>query len=312
VKSANHPLVSVIIPMYNSQDWIVSLLHSIENQSYQNIEVILLNDGSTDETVELIQQFVTDSSRRSIHLINQENNGVSSARNEGVRHARGDFIAFVDSDDIWLQEKIEKQVSEMISLNLSATACSYAIFADSNLEILDIVHPDWSLQGVRNWLLFRSYGGLLSSTLMMRKDVFYETGPFRVDLSLSADIEFAWRLLSLTSVKLIQEPLVGYRLRPNQMHKLPDLLLSESKRMLDIVDLLHEEKYASIFLANLNLRVFLYLTQRSELRKGIGYFLEAIKNNMLEAFKTLLRIVIRRAMRKFEFRQRTSFKLPRL
>ncbi len=312
MKSANHPLVSVIIPMYNSQDWIVSLLHSIENQSYQNIEVILLNDGSTDETVELIQQFVTDSSRRSIHLINQENNGVSSARNEGVRHARGDFIAFVDSDDIWLQEKIEKQVSEMISLNLSATACSYAIFADSNLEILDIVHPDWSLQGVRNWLLFRSYGGLLSSTLMMRKDVFYETGPFRVDLSLSADIEFAWRLLSLTSVKLIQEPLVGYRLRPNQMHKLPDLLLSESKRMLDIVDLLHEEKYASIFLANLNLRVFLYLTQRSELRKGIGYFLEAIKNNMLEAFKTLLRIVIRRAMRKFEFRQRTSFKLPRL
>jgi glycosyltransferase involved in cell wall biosynthesis len=311
MNSANNPLVSVIIPTYNAQDWIVSLLRSIENQSYQNIEVILLNDGSTDETVALIEKFASGPSQRDIHLINQKNSGVSSARNEGVRHSRGELIAFVDSDDIWLEDKIEKQVNVMSSLNLDATACSYAIFADSNLEILDLVHPDWSSQGVQNWLLFRSYGGLLSSTLMMRKDVFYKTGLFRTDLSLSADIEFAWRLLSVTNVELIREPLVGYRLRPNQMHKHPDLLLSESKRMLDIIDLLHDEKFARVFLANLNLRLFLYQIQKFDFRMAIYFFVESIRNNTIEMCVTLLRITIRRIRRKFQHIERSSFLLPK-
>ena len=310
MKLKTYPLVSIIVPMYNAQEWIVGLLHSILNQTYQNIEVILVNDGSTDDSLVLVEKFIDDLGEIRIRIVNQENTGVSEARNEGVRNSFGEFLAFVDSDDIWIREKIERQVNEMFDLDVAATACSYAIFRDSDLEILDVVHPDWSSRGVRNWLLFRSYGGLLSSTLMLRRETFLQTGPFRIDLSLSADIDFAWRLLSVTQVKLIREPLVAYRLRPNQMHKIPDLLISESKRMINSVSLLQSDKFASIFLANLNLRLFLYRGQDRDFWNGIQFLLKAIRFNSLEVSLTILRIIFKRTLRKFKYIEKKSFFLP--
>jgi glycosyltransferase involved in cell wall biosynthesis len=310
MKLEEYPLVSVVIPMHNAQDWIIGLLHSIVNQSYKNIEVVLVNDGSTDSSLELVTTFLKNFGENKIRVLNQENSGVSAARNEGVRHSKGDYLAFVDSDDIWLKRKIEMQVKEMINSNLGACACSYAIFKDTNLRILDVVHPDWSIRGVRNWLLFRSYGGLLSSTLMLRKDAFYTAGPFNVELSLSADIEFAWRLLDVTSVKLIKEPLVCYRLRPNQMHRLPDLLISESKRMIKIVNLFRSDKYGQIFLANLNLRLFLYCAQNRDIQSGLGFILKALKFNFLEVCTTTLRIILRRIFRKLKLTGKDLFLIP--
>ena len=310
MSTKENPLVSVIIPMFNAQEWIVGLLHSILNQSYQNIEVILVNDGSTDESLALVEKFSKNLGEIRIRVVNQENCGVSGARNEGVRNSTGELLAFVDSDDVWIREKVERQVKEMNELGIAATACSYAIFRDSDLEILDVVHPDWSAHGVQNWLLFRSYGGLLSSTLMLRREVFFQTGPFRIDLSLSADIDFAWRLLSVTQVKLIREPLVGYRLRPNQMHKIPDLLISESKRMLSSISLFQNDKFAHIFQANLNLRLFLYRAQSRNFLDGIHFLLKAIQFNSLEVFATTLRIFSRRILRKFKYVEKKSFFLP--
>lgn len=310
MSSKENPLVSIIIPMYNAQEWIVSLLQSILNQTYQNIEVILVNDGSTDESLVLVNKFSKDFSEIRIKVVNQRNTGVSEARNEGVRNSIGELLAFVDSDDIWIREKIERQVSAMIKSDIAATACSYAIFRDSDLEILDIVHPDWSTHGVRNWLLFRSYGGLLSSTLMLRREIFYKTGPFKIDLSLSADIDFAWRLLSITQVLLIHEPLVGYRLRPNQMHKLPDLLISESKRILNTVSLFQSKKFVRIFLANLNLRLFLYRLQDRDFRNSLQFLLKAFRFNLFEVCVTVVRISSKRISRRFKYVDKKSFILP--
>lgn len=306
----NNPLVSVIIPMFNAQEWIVSLLQSIRNQSYRNIEVILVNDGSTDSSVESVTRFSEEFSEIKIHLIHQENSGVSAARNKGVRSATGKYLAFVDSDDIWLKDKIKRQVTEMVSSKLDAVACSYAIFRQSDLKVLDVVHPDWSVRGVRNWLLFRSYGGLLSSTLMLTRDAFNLTGPFREDLSLSADIEFAWRLLGVTPVKLIRDPLTGYRLRPNQMHKLPELLISESKKMIKIVDYLHNRRLQNIYLANLNLRLFLYRVQDRDIDHCLGFLLKALRANSLEVIFTMIRILLKRSSRKLKHSEKGLFILP--
>lgn len=305
-----NPLVSIIVPMFNSQEWIVGLLKSIANQSYQNIEIIIINDGSTDSSMEFAVTFSKENPRINLRLISQENNGVSAARNEGVRNSNGELIAFVDSDDIWINEKLEHQVNEIIESNISAVACSYAIFNDSDLAVIEIVHPDWSIAGVRNWLLFRSYGGLLSSSLLMTKEAFIKTGPFKVELSLSADIEFAWRLLKITPVKLIQKPLVGYRLRPNQMHKLPSLLLSEAQRMVLTVDLLQRNKYQRIFLANLYLRLFLYRAQDWDLRGGKNFLLVAFRSNGFEVIFTTARILLKRVLRRIKYSEKKSFLLP--
>ena len=151
---------------------------------------------------------------------------------------------------------------------------------------------------------------LLKMLVEWTKEAFNRTGPFNIELSLSADIEFAWRLLKVTPVKLIKNPLVGYRLRPNQMHRLPTLLLTEAQRMLVLVDLLQRNRYRRIFLANLNLRLFLYRAQNRDLRKGMAFLLVAFRCNIFEVIFTMLRILSKRVLRRLKYSEKKLFSLP--
>jgi glycosyltransferase involved in cell wall biosynthesis len=310
MKEVGKPLVSVIIPTYNSQDWIEGLLKSILNQSYQNIELIVIDDGSDDNSLEIISRCLNNSIRINTQIVTQVNSGVSFSRNLGANLSSGEFLAFVDSDDIWFPEKLEKQVLTLLDSGSAAVSCSYAIFNDLSLQVIDVVHPDWSINGVRDWLLFRTYGGLLSSTLLIKREMFFQVGPFRDDLSLSADIEFAWRLLAITKVRLLKEPLVGYRIRPNQMHKVPSLLISEAQRMLGIVDILKSRKFSQIYLANLNLRIFLYNITDGRIIVSLGFLFQVMRMNFFEGSLTFSRIVIRRVKRKLVSKETKSVILP--
>lgn len=102
-------MVSVIIPSYNSEKYIGATLESVCAQTYRDLEILVMNDCSRDQTAEIVEGFATRDPR--VQLINLEGNrGVSHARNEGVRLARGEWIAFLDSDDLWMEDKIEKQL----------------------------------------------------------------------------------------------------------------------------------------------------------------------------------------------------------
>lgn len=94
--------VSVIVPVYNTQEYIIECLEFIKNQIYPNIEVIIVNDGSTDNSPKIIRDFIQDNNLNYFHLLDRENGGLSSARNFGLKHAKGEWIVFVDSDD-WLE-----------------------------------------------------------------------------------------------------------------------------------------------------------------------------------------------------------------
>jgi len=104
----NQPLISAVIPMYNRKNTIDCCLNSVLNQSYQNLEVILVDDCSTDGTIEHIHNTYMDKRIRVIQL--KKNGGAQRARNEGIKNATGEWIAFLDSDDEWLPQKIEDQV----------------------------------------------------------------------------------------------------------------------------------------------------------------------------------------------------------
>lgn len=108
-------MISVIIPMYNSKDTIKGAIESVLNQTYQEpIEVIIVNDGSTDGCEKIVEEMILNNhTNRIIKLINKPNGGVSSARNRGIKEASGEWIALLDSDDIWLPEKLQKQVDEI-------------------------------------------------------------------------------------------------------------------------------------------------------------------------------------------------------
>lgn len=120
------PLVSAIVPTYNSQNTIINCIDSILNQTYTNIEIIIVDDGSTDNTVKLINEFSIG--KEKTHIIEQSNRGPSSARNTGINYAHGEYIAFLDSDDEWYPNKIEKQI-QLYKKNKDAVliSCSYSI-----------------------------------------------------------------------------------------------------------------------------------------------------------------------------------------
>ena len=103
--------ISVVIPMYNASKTIERALNSIKDQTLKcNYQIIVVNDGSKDNSQEIVEKYIADNPQLNITLINQLNGGVSKARNTGLKHASGNLIAFLDSDDAWKEEKIEEQL----------------------------------------------------------------------------------------------------------------------------------------------------------------------------------------------------------
>lgn len=116
--------VSIIIPVYNVAPYLKEALDSVINQTYKNIEIIIIDDGSTDGSGKVCDEYTTDSRVRVIH---QDNQGLSSARNTGLDHATGDYIAFLDPDDAYHSEMIERMIYVIIKKNADLVACSYII-----------------------------------------------------------------------------------------------------------------------------------------------------------------------------------------
>ena len=119
----NMPLVSVIVPIYNVEDYLQTCCNSILSQSFNNIEVILVNDGSTDGSCEIAKQIEKKDSR--VILIDQRNGGLSAARNAGLKVAKGDYVLFVDSDD-WIEKNCIQELYQDIQRNNSDVSCCLA------------------------------------------------------------------------------------------------------------------------------------------------------------------------------------------
>ncbi|MGM9478144.1 glycosyltransferase family 2 protein [Pedobacter sp. GSP4] len=118
------PLVSIVTPCYNSASFISATLESVVSQEYKNWELIVVDDRSTDDTCKIVEVYAEQ--HTGIHLISlKENGGVSNARNIGMAAARGKYIAFLDSDDIWFKDKLSRQISFMEEKGLPLTFCSY-------------------------------------------------------------------------------------------------------------------------------------------------------------------------------------------
>lgn len=120
-------LVTVVIPAYNSAKTIVRCLDSVKVQTYSCLEIIVINDGSTDDTQFIVEKYIAEHQSMDISLINQENAGPSVARNRGIQKAKGEYVAFLDSDDEWLPYKLEKQLICFEDTNLGLVGCRYTI-----------------------------------------------------------------------------------------------------------------------------------------------------------------------------------------
>lgn len=126
--------VSVIIPVYKAEKYIAATVQSVLDQTYKNFELIIVDDGSPDKSVEICQQF----NDRRIKIIRQQNRGVCAARNAGIRQAEGEYLAFLDGDDLWLPEKLEKHIEHLENSPSVGLSFSHSAFIDEAGEPLGI------------------------------------------------------------------------------------------------------------------------------------------------------------------------------
>ena len=121
-------LVSVIMPSYNTEKYILDSIQSVQAQTYANWELIIVDDCSTDNTVEIVKKHIAETKETRIHLLsNEKNSGAAISRNYALREAKGRWIAFLDSDDLWLPEKLEKQIRFMEENRYCFTYTDYRI-----------------------------------------------------------------------------------------------------------------------------------------------------------------------------------------
>lgn len=168
------PKLSVIIASYNHQDYIAETLRSLEEQTYQDFEIIIIDDGSTDRTVE-----VAKSAQSRAQIYTQENQGVVAARNHGVSLAKGRYICFVDSDDVVLPERFAKQVVLLEGEPELGLVFADALIIDSQgkeIGKFGDVYP--VVPGVVAQMLAMHYCFTPMITVMVRADVLRKTGPF--------------------------------------------------------------------------------------------------------------------------------------
>ena len=125
-----YPLVSILVPVFNGEAYLRNSIESAREQTIQDIEILILNDASTDRTVEIVQELMVNDSRISLHC-NQQNIGVAKTRNYGFTLAKGKYIALLDADDIWAPNKLELQLEQIKKYSLDVCYTGYS-FIDAN------------------------------------------------------------------------------------------------------------------------------------------------------------------------------------
>jgi glycosyltransferase involved in cell wall biosynthesis len=208
------PIVSVIIAAFNAQRWINLSIESAQSQTLREIEIIVVDDGSTDDTAEMVMRIAKDDPR--IHLIQQPNAGVGAARNAGIRSARGKFVAPLDADDLWQPEKLARQVKRMEERG-EETALIYCWhqWLDEDGVALGWESP-FRVEGMaRSAIILRNFIGNASVPLF-RSDAVHQAGLYLTrDEQGGAqgceDWDLSIRIAERWEIGLVDDVLVGYR-----------------------------------------------------------------------------------------------------
>ena len=212
-------LVSVVVPVYNAERWMADTLHSVFSQTYPHWELIMIDDGSSDASVAIAGDSVRDVRQR-VELISTPNRGVSQARNLGISKSRGDYIAFLDADDLWYPDKLASQVDLLErDTDVTGAGCWFDVVDETNGHVLSTREVAWDRAQIMRWMTFECGGPLLPSTLLVRQKALAEVGDFDERLSTAADTDLAWRLVSSGHVATVPRPLARYRTSRNQMHR---------------------------------------------------------------------------------------------
>jgi glycosyltransferase involved in cell wall biosynthesis len=213
-----NPSVSVVITCYNYGRYLAGCIQSVLEQTLQDYEIIVVNDGSTDETDLVAQQF---SGYEKLHYIRQENAGQANAKNTGIKNSRGEYVAFLDADDLWEKDKLEKQMP-LFSSDSVGVVFTLASYIDEKGAPVAVEPPGGYLSPrrgkVSDFLFLDNFVPFSSS--IVRMECLHEFGGFDESLKMGIDWDLWLRISTRYEFDYVDEPLLLYRLgHSGQMSK---------------------------------------------------------------------------------------------
>ena len=209
------PLVSIVIPAYNATRTLRATVQSALEQTFQDFEIVIVDDGSKDETFKLAQELANEDSR--IKALTQPNGGAAAARNAGIEAARGKYVALLDADDLWLADKLNRQVEFLeANQNVFAVQCG-ALFVNDAMQVLSVRQCTDTGNSFRESLLFENIPAFLSA-LIARRDKLIEVGMFDTKLEILEEWDMALKMSRFGKMRSIVEPLVLYRVHAGNRH----------------------------------------------------------------------------------------------
>lgn len=259
-KENQNPLVSVIIPTYNRANSLERAIKSVINQTYKNLEIIVVDDNSTDNTEEIVKSFSDDRIKYVRHF---QNKGSSSARNTGIKNSQGEFIAFLDSDDEYLPEKIEKsiQVFNSAAENIGMVCSNFwrIINKEKKIGLFKKINPNYYFPSPSTWVIARK--------------VFENNLLFDEKICAMDDRVFVFSFIKKFSFYFIDEPLVNRYMEESSQGSDTQKLVMERKEFLRkyLADLKKDKK----FLARQFYRLGKDLWSIGQKKEARGYILKA-------------------------------------
>lgn len=282
------PYFSIIIPLYNKENFIKNTLKSVLNQNFTDFEVIIVNDGSTDSSEEKVLQF--DDSR--VHYYRKKNDGVSSARNYGIEKAKSDYIAFIDADDYWYPDFLDEMFK-------SINSCPQLKVFSAAIEIetsKSAIPANYSIKKIGDFEIVNYFTAstkrtvLCSSSAVFHKMVFEQTGQFNTNLKSGEDTDLWIRIGLIYPIHFSWKILARYTYDPDSL----------SKKHKITIDSINFSKYQLQEETNPDLKKFLDLNR----------FSLAIKSKLIKDKKSFNKLYQQIDLNKLSLKKRLLLRLP--
>lgn len=210
--SRDRPVVSVVIATYNMAGYLPLAVRSALDQTYRDIEVLIVDDGSTDGTRNRVEPLLDDPR---VRYLQQKNGGQAVAKNHGVRESRGDYVAFLDADDIWEPEKLELQMPLFVRSARTGVVFSRLAYIDESGARLRVADNELFRGRVTGPLLIRNFIGF--GSCVVRKACFDRLGGFDETIGMGIDYDLWLRFSSEYEFDFVDRPLLRYRVWSGQM-----------------------------------------------------------------------------------------------
>jgi glycosyltransferase involved in cell wall biosynthesis len=223
VWTPNMPKVSVIIPTHNRAHFLRDAIFSVLNQTFQDFEIIVVDDASTDDTAKVVAAFNDERIRLLRH---DTNKGGSAARNTGILNSQCDYIAFLDDDDEWLPEKLAKQMDILLASppEVGCVYTGYVMVDRTSGRVIDHRPPTKRGDLSKDLLMSNCIGG--TSSVLLRKNCLEKVGLFDEDLPRSQDYDLWIRIANVFRFEYVPEPLYRYYIHENRISSNLDALSS--------------------------------------------------------------------------------------